>query len=198
MDALGIVPAVDDVAVVVCFPTIASENGVAVEDVLAGSIVVTASQIDRAGKELVGREGAAHVDVGYDAAGCPLVGAAAAKRFIAAEGSCVLFPYDGRGVSCIVETVVVLVVLFGAHVEARLKPLTTFGIRLGGVNILVEVAIGCVPFAIVHSRVVHPCPGFPLDVAIPIVRRQQNDIGSDGHQAVACACHHGEQRSSTK
>ena len=198
LDVLGIVPSVDDVAVVVCFLTCASENGVAVEDVLAGSIVVTASQIDGAGKEPVGREGAAHVDVGHDAAGCPLVGAAAAKRFIAAEGGSVLFPYDGYGVTVFVEDVEVLVVLFGTHVEARLKPFTAFGIGLGDTNNHVVVGIVCVPISVTLSGVVHPCPGLPFNVTVPIVRRQQNDIGSDGHQTVACACHHGEQRSSTK
>ena len=136
LDVLGIVPTVavvNQTSVVVPFSFVAcaGEDGVAVEDILAGSIVVAASQIDGTGKELVGREGAAYIDVSNDAAGCPLVRGTAAPGIVRAVGSCVFFPEDGQGIPIVVGKVEVPVIFLGTHVEAWLKPLFPIGIGFG-------------------------------------------------------------------
>ena len=202
LDVFAVVPTVGivDVALVVCpftFVTGLLEHEHAVDVVLAGSIVVAASQEDGAGEQLVGRECAAHIDVGHDAVTSPLVGAAAAKCFVAAEGSSVLFPVNGRVFTFLIKYVEVDISFFPIHIEARLIPLSAFCVRLG-TRLLSErvyaandvvVGVSVAPLSIALLRVVHPCPGFPLDVAVPIVRGQQNYICADGNKSVACAGH---------
>ena len=208
-DVLAIVPAlvVVYVALVIkpfSFGACALEDEFAVDVVLSGSVVMTASQIDWTGEQLVGREGAAHVDVGHDAAGCPLVGRIAVECSVAAVGSGMLLPDDGQEVTFVVEAVVVdidkfsvLVDLRLCHVKTRLVPLSALGVlgRLAANLIVVRVLL--VPFSILRSGVIDPGPCFPLDVAVVIGRRQQNDVCTDSYQAVACACHQREKRKCT-
>ena len=94
-NVFGIVPSVDDVAGLVCLITCAFINKLAVEVVLGGGVVVSAGQIDGTGKQLVGGEGTANIDVSHNAFAGPLIGGTSVERRISTEGGCVLLPHDG-------------------------------------------------------------------------------------------------------
>ena len=203
LDVFAVVPAVGivDVTLVVCpfaFVTGLLEHEHAVDVVFAGSIIVTASQEDRAGKQLVGRECATHIDVGHDAVASPLIGRLSSPCCVAAEGSCVLFPVNGRVfTSLLIPYVEVDISFFPIHVEARLIPLSAFCVRPGTILFSkrvyaandVVVGILVVPLSIFLLRVVNPCPCRPLNVVVIIRRRQQNYICADGNKTVSCAGH---------
>ena len=203
LDVFSIVPTVCvvDVAITVgpfSFVASALEHELAVDVVFAGSIIVTASQEDRAGEQLVGRECAAHIDVGHDAVASPLIGRLSSPRCVAAEGSGVLFPVNGRVfTSLLIPYVEVDISFFPIHVEARLIPLSAFCVRPGTILFSkrvyaandVVVGILVVPLSIFLLRVVNPCPCRPLNVVVIIRRRQQNYICADGNKTVSCAGH---------
>ena len=111
---------------------------------------MSASQIDRAGEQLVCREGAADIDVGHDAVGSPSIGRTAFECGISAVGSRLHFPKDWEIVSFVVELVGVHIKLLRPHVEVRLIPEPAFCIFCGFAgNVVVTGVVDVITLTVV-------------------------------------------------
>ena len=115
-----------------------------VDVVLGRSIVVTASQINITGKHVVCGEGTANVDVGDNAAACPLERLHALPVFVTAERSLLLFPLEA------VFCYTIVVFCNGRFVVILLIPEFSVGIRRRTVfqdkHVIVNIHV--VPFSI--------------------------------------------------